>query len=81
MNNQSQPQPVDPDMLLLFLGSFFEDLHVSPLAPLEFFVGPIAASVAPSLERIFANRLLIPFDAKAGPSRNDFAFGRRQRLR
>jgi hypothetical protein len=32
MNNLSQPpQPVEPDMMLLFLGSFFEDLHHAPV--------------------------------------------------
>ena len=31
MNKRSQPpQPVEPDMTLLFLGSFFENLHHAP---------------------------------------------------
>ena len=32
MNNPSQPpQPAQPDMALLLLGSFFEDLHHAPV--------------------------------------------------
>jgi hypothetical protein len=32
MNNLSQPpQPVEPDMTLLFLASYFEDLHRAPV--------------------------------------------------
>ena len=32
MNNRSQPpQPAEPDMALLFLGSFFENLHHAPV--------------------------------------------------
>src|SRR6266571_6806944 len=32
MNNPLQPpQPAQPDMALLFLGSFFEDLHHAPV--------------------------------------------------
>ncbi len=32
MNNLSQPpQPAEPDMALLFLGSFFENLHHAPV--------------------------------------------------
>jgi hypothetical protein len=32
MNNLSQPpQPAEPDTTLLFLGSFFEDLHHAPV--------------------------------------------------
>jgi hypothetical protein len=32
MNNLSQPpQPAEPDMALLFLGSFFEKLHHAPV--------------------------------------------------
>lgn len=30
MNNLSQPQPAEPDMALLYLGSLFETLHDIP---------------------------------------------------
>ena len=31
MNHLSHPQPAEPDTALLFLGSFFEDLHHAPV--------------------------------------------------